>query len=159
DPIGRRALLKDAACGFGYLALAGLAAERASAEPVDRMTARPPHFAPRAKRVIFLFMQGGVSQVDSFDYKPHLLPDDGKTLSFEDARILANTGVRASSQRVMKPLWKFAQRGESGRWASDLFPEISGRVDDLCFIHSMHTEGVAHGPATLFLHCGSSNSI
>jgi Protein of unknown function (DUF1501) len=158
-PIGRRALLKDAACGFGYLALAGLAAEQAAAGSVDPLAPRPPHFAPRAKRVIFLFMQGGVSQVDSFDYKPRLLKDDGKTLSFEDARILANSGTRASSQRVMKPLWKFEQHGESGRWGSDLFPEINKRVDDLCFIHSMHTEGVAHGPATLFLHCGSTNTI
>jgi hypothetical protein len=159
NPISRRALLKDAACGFGYLALAGLAAERAAAGPVDPLAPRPPHFAARAKRVIFLFMQGGVSQVDSFDYKPRLEKDDGKTLSFEDARILANSGNRASSQRVMKPLWKFAQHGECGRWGSDLFPEISKRVDDLCFIHSMHTEGVAHGPATLFLHCGSTNTI
>jgi hypothetical protein len=100
-----------------------------------------------------------VSQVDSFDYKPRLLKDDGKTLSFEDARVLANSGTRSSSQRVMKPLWKFEQHGECGRWGSDLFPEIRKRVDDLCFIHSMHTEGVAHGPATLFLHCGSTNTI
>jgi Protein of unknown function (DUF1501) len=159
NPFSRRALLKDTACGFGYLALAGLAAEHASAGSVDALAPRPPHFAPRAKRIIFLFMQGGVSQVDSFDYKPRLLKDDGKTLSFDDARIIANSGTKASSQRVMKPLWKFEQHGESGRWASDLFPEISKRVDDLCFIHSMHTEGVAHGPATLFLHCGSTNSI
>ena len=104
-------------------------------------------------------MQGGVSQVDSFDYKPRLVKDDGKMLSFDDARVLANTGMRGSSQRVMKPLWKFAQHGECGRWASDLFPEINRHVDDLCFIHSMHTEGVAHGPATLFLHCGATNQV
>jgi len=104
-------------------------------------------------------MQGGVSQVDSFDYKPRLDKDDGKTMSFDDARVIANTGMRGSSQRVMKPLWKFAQHGESGRWASTLFPEINRHVDDLCFIHSMHTEGVAHGPATLFLHCGSTNFV
>jgi hypothetical protein len=159
NPISRRALLKDAACGFGYLALAGLAAERASAGSADPLAPRPPHFVPRAKRVIFLFMQGGVSQVDSFDYKPRLVKDDGKTLAFDDARILANSGTRASPQRVMKPLWKFEQHGECGRWGSDLFPEISKRVDDLCFIHSMHTEGVAHGPATLFLHCGSTNAV
>jgi hypothetical protein len=59
----------------------------------------------------------------------------------------------------MKPLWKFAQQGQCGRWASDLFPETRRHVDDLCFIHSMHTEGIAHGPATLFLHCGSTNFI
>ena len=67
--------------------------------------------------------------------------------------------ARASQQRVMKPLWKFAQHGESGSWVSDLFPEIARHVDDLCFLHGMHTEGVAHGPATLFLHCGATNLI
>src|SRR5436309_10773426 len=136
-PISRRSLLKNAGCGFGYLALAGLAAERAAAESragatsVNPLAPRRPHFAPRAKRVIFLFMQGGVSQVDSFDYKPDLEKADGKTLSFDDARVLAKTGMRGSSQRAMKPLWKFAQHGESGRWASDLFPEMSRHVDDL----------------------------
>jgi hypothetical protein len=162
-PISRRDLLRNAGCGFGYLALAGLAAQRAFAETrspsTNPLAPRPPHFAPRAKRVIFLFMQGGVSQVDSFDYKPELIKADGKTLSFDDARVLANTGKRGSAQRAMKPLWKFAQHGASGRWASDLFPEMNRHVDDLCFIHSMHTEGVAHGPATLFLHCGATTNI
>jgi hypothetical protein len=162
-PISRRDLLKNVGCGFGYLALAGLAADQAAAEsgtrPADPLAPRPPHFAPRAKRVIFLFMQGGVSQVDSFDYKPALEKADGKTLAFDDARILANSGMRASSHRAMKPLWKFAQHGECGRWASTLFPEMSRHVDDLCFIHSLHTEGVAHGPATLFLHCGATTNI
>jgi hypothetical protein len=159
--IRRRDLLKGAGCGFGYLALASLAADQAVAGSgaVDPLAARPPHFPAKAKRVIFLFMQGGVSQVDSFDFKPVLARHDGKSLSFDDARVIANTGRRGSAQRVMKPLWKFAQRGQSGRWASDLFPEINNHVDDLCFIHSMHTEGVAHGPATLFLHCGSTNSV
>jgi hypothetical protein len=120
---------------------------------------KAPHFPAKAKRVIFLFMQGGVSHVDSFDYKPRLDKDDGKMLSFDDARIIANSGKRGSSQRVMKSLWKFAQRGKCSRWASDLFPEINKHVDDLTFIHSLHTEGVAHGPATLFLHCGSTNFI
>jgi hypothetical protein len=164
-PISRRELLKNAGCGFGYMALAGLAAEQALAESkapagsANPLAPRRPHLAPRAKRIIFLFMQGGVSQVDSFDYKPELIKADGKTLAFDDARVLANTGMRGSSQRAMKPLWKFAQRGESGRWASELFPEMNRHVDDLCFIHSMHTEGVAHGPATLFLHCGATTNI
>ncbi len=82
-----------------------------------------PHFAPRAKRVIFLFMQGGVSQVDSFDYKPRLATDDGKKMPFDDARQRANTGKGDSSQRVMKSPWKFAQHGETGRYVSELFPE------------------------------------
>ncbi|HUR53119.1 MAG TPA: DUF1501 domain-containing protein [Gemmataceae bacterium] len=137
-------------CGFGSLALAGLA---------HAGTAPAPHFAPRAKRVIFLFMQGGVSHVDSYDYKPRLTKDDGKTFAFDDARVVANTGMRGSTQRLMKPLWKFARHGQSGRWASDLFPETNRHLDDLCLIHSMHTEGVAHGPATLFLHCGSTNFV
>jgi Protein of unknown function (DUF1501) len=158
--IGRRELLKSVGCGFGYLALASLAAEQAAASsPIDPLAPRPPRFPAKAKRVIFLFMQGGVSQVDSFDFKPRLARDDGKSLSFDDARVIANTGMHGSAQRVMKPLWRFSQRGQSGRWSSDLFPEIGRHVDDLCFIHSMHTEGVAHGPATLFLHCGSTNAV
>jgi hypothetical protein len=158
-PITRRELLKDAACGFGFLALAGLAAGRAAAEAVDPLAPRLPHFAPQAKRAIFLFMQGGVSQVDSFDYKPALFQNDGKSLAFDDARALANTGRRGTSQRVMKPLWRFAQHGESGRWGSELFPGINRHVDRLCFLHAVHTEGVAHGPATLFLHCGATNLV
>jgi len=157
-PLTRRQALKTAACGFGYLALAGLSAESARAAS-DPLAAKLPHFAPRAKRMIFLFMQGGVSHVDSFDYKPRLEQDDGKAMPFDDARVLANTGKRGTNQRVMKSLWKYSQHGESGHWASELFPEMAKRVDDLCFIHSLHTEGVAHGPATLFLHCGSTNFI
>jgi len=155
----RRQALKNAACGFGYLALAGLAAEQGRAAATDPLAVKTPHFPPKAKRVIFLFMQGGVSHVDSFDHKPRLNRDDGKMMSFEDARALANTGTRGVSQRVMKPLWQFRQYGQCGRWASELFPEINRHVDDLCFLHSLHTEGVAHGPATLFLHCGSTNFI
>src|SRR6478609_1318860 len=161
-PLSRREWLGRTGCGFGALALAGLAASDGRGEPgpsPNPLAAKSPHLAPKAKRVIFLFMQGGVSHVDSYDYKPRLEKDDGKQLSFDDARVIANTGMRGSSQRVMKPLWKFAKRGESGRWASDLFPETNRHLDDLCFVHSLHTEGVAHGPATLFLHCGSTNFV
>jgi hypothetical protein len=160
-PVSRREWLSRTACGFGSLALAGLAAAEAPVAhaPGSPLAPKKPHFPPKAKRVIFLFMQGGVSHVDSFDYKPRLDRDDGKMLSFDDARVIANTGKRGSSQRVMKPLWKFSQHGKCGRWASDLFPEINKHVDDLTFIHSLHTEGVAHGPATLFLHCGSTNFV
>jgi hypothetical protein len=157
--LSRRRFLQDSACGFGALAFAGLGANRALAASPDPLAPKLPHIAPRAKRVIFLFMQGGVSHVDSYDYKSRLEKDDGKMMSFDDARMIANTGQRGSSQRVMKPLWKFAQHGESGRWGSALFPETNRHVDDLCFIHSMHTDGVAHGPATLFLHCGSTTFI
>ena len=154
----RRQTLKAAACGFGYLALAGLAAE-AAASGANPLAPKVPHFRPRARRMIFVFMQGGPSHVDTFDYKPLLDREDGKMLGFDDARTIADTGKRGTPQRVMKPLWKFSQNGQSGHWVSDLFPEVARHVDDLCFIHSLHTDGVAHGPATLFLHCGSTNSI
>ena len=154
----RRQTLKAAACGFGYLALAGLAAE-AAASGTNPLAPKTPHFRPRARRMIFVFMQGGPSHVDTFDYKPLLDREDGKMLGFDDARTIADTGKRGTSQRVMKPLWKFSQHGQSGHWVSELFPEVARHVDDLCFIHSLHTDGVAHGPATLFLHCGSTNSI
>ncbi len=155
----RRQALKSAACGFGYLALAGLAADRARAT-TDPLAPKLPHFKPRAKRVIFLFMQGGVSHVDSFDHKPLLDEKDGQLMGFDDARKIANSGKReASSQRVMKSLWKFAQHGQSGLWGSELFPEMCKHVDDLTFLHSVTTEGIAHGPATLFLHCGATQFI
>jgi hypothetical protein len=81
-------------------------------------------------------------------------------MGFHDARTIAKTGDRGrSNQRVMKSPWSFRRHGQSGRWASELFPEMARHADDLCFIHSMQTEGVAHGPATLFLHCGATSFI
>lgn len=157
-PLTRRRALEQAACGFGYLALAGLAQSQAAAATSSPLAPRPGHHAPRAKRIIFVFMAGGISQVDSFDYKPLLESRDGEMLPFDDARNLARSGMGAKS-RVMKPLWPFAPRGQCGRMTSELFPEIGRHVDDLCFVHSMHTEGVAHGPATLFLHTGSTQFI
>ncbi len=155
----RRHALQSLACGFGSLAFAGMTAQRAAAA-TNPLAPRQPHHEPRAKSVIFLFMQGGVSHVDSFDYKPLLTEKDGQLMGFNDARKIANAGKREeSTQRVMKPLWQFAQHGQSGRWGSELFPEMSRHMDDLTFIHSMHTEGIAHGPATLFLHCGATQFI
>jgi hypothetical protein len=157
--LSRRRFLQDSACGFGALAFAGLGAGKVLAASADPLASKLPHFAPKAKRVLFLFMQGGVSHVDSYDYKSFLAKNDGKMMNFDDSRTVANTGQRATSQRIMKGPWSFAQHGQSGRWASSLFPEVNKHVDDLCFIHSMHTDGVAHGPATLFLHCGSTTFI
>ena len=154
----RRAALRQLGCGFGYLALAGLAAQEKVRAAANPLAPRAPHFKPRAKRIIFLFMQGGVSQVDSFDYKPRLAKDDGQMLDFDDSREIAKTG-KSGAQRVMKPLWDFRQHGQSGLWVSDLFPEMAKHADDLCVIRSMHTEGIAHGPATLFLHTGSTSFI
>lgn len=160
--VSRRHALRSLACGFGYLALAGIATQKAAGEAVSSakpLALRLPHYTPRAKRVIFLFMQGGPSHVDTFDYKPTLEKNDGKMLGFDDARTIAKTGMRGTPQRVMKSPWAFQRYGESGQWVSDLFPEMARHVDDLCFIHSLHTEGVAHGPATLFLHCGATQFI
>ena len=153
----RRAALQKSACGFGSLALAGLCAD--SVHAGKSSAAKTPHLRPRAKRIIFLFMQGGPSHVDTYDYKPALYKNDGKKMPFDDARTIANTGKRGTSERVMKPMWKYRRYGESGRLTTDLFRETAKHSDDLTFIHSMHTEGVAHGPATLFLHCGSTSFI
>jgi hypothetical protein len=138
------------------LAWSALASKAALAETISTGTL---HFPPRAKRVIFLFMQGGVSQVDSFDHKPTLEQMDGKKMPFDDARQRANTGTGESTHRILKSPWKFARYGESGRWVSELFPNIARHIDKLCLLHGMETEGVAHGPATLFLHCGATNFI
>src|SRR5262249_23951399 len=133
----------------------GLAQQAAAANP---LAPKLPHHPPRAKRVIFVFMQGGPSHVDSFDYKPRLAKDDGKMHEFDDARTLAKTR-KVIPHRVMKELWKFRRHGQSGLWVSELFPHIARHVDELCVVRSMHTEGIAHGPATLFLHTGSINLI
>ncbi len=162
----RRGALQRAACGFGGLALAslcaenhGLADEPARPSATNPLAIKQPHFPARAKRVIFLYMQGGPSHVDTFDYKPALEKNNGKSMSFDDARAIANSGMRGTAQSVMKSPWKFKPYGESARHASDLFSETASHMDDFTLVHSMHTEGVAHGPATLFMHCGSTNAI
>jgi hypothetical protein len=152
--LSRRQALKSLACGFGYLALADLA----NANGTSPLAARAGHHPARAKRVIFLFMQGGPSQVDTFDYKPRLARDDGQMRDFDDARTLARTQT-VIQHRVMTSPWRFQRYGQTGRWVSELFPHLAQRVDDLCFLHGMHTEGIAHGPATLFLHTGSINLV
>jgi hypothetical protein len=146
----RRQLLKTAGTGFGYLAWAGLAAEAAT-ETRDPLASRPGHHPARAKRIIFLFMHGGPSQVDTFDYKPRLHQEDGKDLPFEPAK---GTTV---SRKIMASPWKFRQHGESGAWVSELFPEVAHHVDDLCILHGMHTEGQSHGQAVLQFHTGAQN--
>jgi Protein of unknown function (DUF1501) len=157
--VTRRQALQSVACGFGYLALAGLAgSETARAAGVNPLAPKTPHLPPRAKRVIFIFMQGGPSHVDTFDYKPCLERDDGRMLTFDDARTLARTRT-VVQHRVMKSPWRFRQYGQSGKYVSDLFPQIGQHVDDLCFLQAMHTNGIAHGPATLFLHTGATNLV
>lgn len=153
----RRQALKSIGCGFGFLAAADLA-NRQAAAATNPLSARTPMFAPRAKRVIFIFMQGGPSQVDTFDYKSKLAKHDGELHTFDDARVLAKT-KEITQHRVFESPWKFKQYGQCGQHVSELFPRIAEHVDDLCFLKGMHTDGVAHGPSTLFLHTGSINLI
>ena len=152
----RRQFLKASGCGFGSLALNALLSGSAQANS-NPLAAQAPLYPAKAKRIIFLFMAGGPSQVDSFDYKPDLIKSDGKDIDFVGVR--KGTFGKKSKRKLLKPLWDFKQYGESGQWVSELFPHIGKHVDDLCFIHSMHTEGVAHGPSTLFLHTGATNLV
>ncbi|HSQ54994.1 MAG TPA: DUF1501 domain-containing protein [Gemmata sp.] len=152
----RRELLLSSALGFGWLALADLLA-RADGGDKRRhspLEPRPPHFPARAKRVIFLFMHGGPSQVDTFDYKPKLADDDGKPLPFPKPRI-----VSSATGNLLKSPFAFKQHGQSGAWVSELFPHIAKCVDDLCFIKSMHGSNSRHGGALLELHTGSDTFV
>ena len=147
--ISRRHLLQSAACGFGALALNGIST--AANLPLGL------HHAPRAKRVIFLFMQGGPSQVDTFDYKPKLQKLDGKKLPFAPAKNLDPSS--ASQAKLLGSPWKFHQHGEAGLWGSDLFPEVSKRLDDICVIRSMQSKGQSHGQAVCMIHTGADNFV
>ena len=157
-------MLRTSSAGFGGLALAALLGEEAAAAQItpmvdsgaaaDPLAPRPPHFAPRAKRVIFLFMHGGPSQVDTFDYKPLLQRDHGKPLPFERPRV-----VSRETGNLLKSPWEFKQHGESGIWVSELFPHVAKCVDDLCVINSMHGSNSRHGGALLELHTGSDTFV
>jgi hypothetical protein len=153
-PLNRRRLVQRLGAGFGALALNGLLAESALADSKNPLGPRAPHFAPRAKRVIFLFMHGGPSQVDTFDYKPLLQRDHDKPLPFAKPRVqFAQTGNLYGSP------WAWKQYGECGKWVSDLFPHVGAKVDELCFVHSLHGTNEAHGGALLALHTGSATFV
>ncbi|MCA9173694.1 MAG: DUF1501 domain-containing protein [Planctomycetales bacterium] len=111
------------------------------------------HHPARARRVIFLFMHGGPSHVDTFDYKPRLQQDDGKPLPFDAAQNID------AVPKLMKSPWKFAQHGECGQWVSELLPNLARHVDDLCVIRSMHSRGQSHGQAVSMMHTGSDNLV
>jgi len=155
--VSRRAALRDAALGFGYLAFSSmLSADRARADQAVRAPLEPrkTHFQPRAQRVIFLFMKGGPSHLDTFDYKPLLQRDAGKELPFDKPRVqFAKTG------KLLGSPWKFRQHGESGIRVSSLFPHVARHIDDLCILNSVHGTNAAHGGALLKLHTGSDNFI
>jgi hypothetical protein len=145
----RRSVLKSAGCGFGYLAFAGMCGDKANAGLAGN--APVPHFRPRAKRVIFLFMHGGPSHVDLFDYKPRLQAESGGQLPFAPAK-----NISAIPKLLGSP-WKFARRGESGLWVSELLPKLAEHMDDLCVVRSVHSQGQSHGQAVSMLHTGSDN--
>jgi len=151
----RRRLLQTAAVGFGQLALTALLQQtsEASAKP-NPLAAIPPHFAARAKRIVFLFMKGGPSHVDTFDPKPMLDRDDGKPLPFDLPRV-----TFAKQGNLLKSPWKFRQHGESGLPVSELFPHVARHVDDLCILRSLHGSNPAHGGALLKIHTGSDQFV
>ncbi len=157
DPVfNRRQTLRHAGCGFGMLALSDLLTRQARAETAAGSPQPAPaglHHAARAKRVIFLFMHGGPSHVDTFDYKPRLQADDGKSLPFERPAQIDARPV------LMKSPWKFQRHGQSGLWVSELLPETAKCIDELCVLRSLHSRGQSHGQAVSMLNTGSDNLV
>jgi len=157
--LSRREMLRKTSVGFGQVALASLLAETGSVRLASAATssgavqAEPPHLPARAKYCIFVFMSGGPSQVDTFDYKPALERDHGQPNPLEKGSGDTRT------HELMGPLWKFRPYGESGIHVSDIFPHLGGCVDDICFIHSMVTETPGHGMEQLRVHTGSDRLV
>jgi hypothetical protein len=150
--LSRRHFLSNTAGGLGGVALAWLMhreAARAGTVPVMG-SARTPHYAPKAKRVVQVFCCGGVSHIDTFDYKPALERWDGKTLEGKGE----NLGFFGQPGRVMRSPYEFRRHGASGAWVSSLLPHLAGCVDDLCFIHSMFAKSNNHTPATFQMNSG-----
>jgi hypothetical protein len=163
----RRGFLGQLGAGFGALAFEALrrqelrAAVRRSPpviDPLQPFAPRAPHFTPRAKSVIFLFMVGGPSQVDTFDYKPVLQKLDGQPLPGSLRKELAGTKFSnvtfGCEDKLLASPYRWRQYGQSGMWVSELFPHVAQHVDDLCFIHSMQAESNNHAPASYQLHTG-----
>ncbi|MEM1441720.1 MAG: DUF1501 domain-containing protein [Verrucomicrobiota bacterium] len=141
----RRELLKQSSMGFGWLAFAALNNwAKASESFSGSIAVRKPHFQPKAKRVIFLFMRGGPSHLDTCDWKPELA---------------AAHGTDSADGKLLGPQFSFTPRGDSGLMMSDLFPHLGKHADDLCLLNGMHTSNAAHNPATGMMHTGSVNFI
>jgi len=152
----RREFLWEAGAGFTALGLVDLLsrgghdARAAAIAAANPLAPKLPHLAPKAKSVIFLFMYGGPSQVDTFDYKPKLYALDGKTIPVKTF----GRGGKKNEGRVVGPKWKFRQYGQSGKWVSDLFPHLAAHVDDLAFLHAMTADSPIHGSAMLQMNTG-----
>ncbi|HEX8912388.1 MAG TPA: DUF1501 domain-containing protein [Humisphaera sp.] len=168
SPLTRRQMLQRATLGFGSLAMLDLLSGKslaAQAEQAARATAaalrvpgasplaaKVPHFPARAKRVIYLFLDGGLSQVDSYDYKPLLQRDDGKPLP---ASIAKPKFTFAPTGALLRSPFEWKQHGQSGAWASNLFPEVNKQIDSLCFIKSLHHDNEDHVTAKNMIFTGS----
>ena len=158
-PIDRRNALRQLGAGFGTLGLASMLAQSNTGLGVARadlvsnsespLAPRAPHFAPKAKHVIQLFMPGGPSQVDTFDYKPEIAKHAGQRPESVDRKSLRNTKMG-----LMPSPYAFRQYGQCGRWVSEIFPHVAELVDDLCFIHSMHTDTPEHASAMMMMNVG-----
>ncbi|MFN5900981.1 MAG: DUF1501 domain-containing protein, partial [Planctomyces sp.] len=156
----RRGWLQNVSTGLCGLALHSLLSGEQrrvvaqSATSQNPLSQREGHFVPRARRIIFLFMHGGPSHVDTFDYKPQLQQRDGQPLPFAKPRIqFAQTG------NLLKSPWKFRQYGDCGAWVSDLFPHVGQCADWLTFLHSLHGSNEAHGGALLKINTGSDTFV
>jgi hypothetical protein len=151
-PPSRRDILRTFANGFGLIGLAGVLADQAGAvapprEAVDAaspLAVKPPHFPARVKRLIFLFMSGGPSHVDTFDPKPALAKHDGKPLPFPMPKL-----ERTRTGNLLRSPFTFQKHGHSGIEVSNLFPEVAKCVDDLCVIRSMVADNINHNGACL----------
>ena len=157
----RREFIKDIGGGFAALGLTGMLAQdgffsskamaKTAPQFINPLAPKNSPLPGKAKSVIFLFMYGGPSHVDTFDYKPELYPLDGKTIK---VRTFGRGGKRNES-RVVGPKWKFKPYGDCGKYVSDLFPHIGSCVDDIAFLHSMKAESPIHGSAMLMMNAGN----
>jgi hypothetical protein len=150
----RRRFLQEAGLGFGSLALAGMLNGDSPAAPTaaDPLSLKPSHFPAKVKSIIWLFMTGAPSQVDTWDYKPELQKRNGQELAGADPK----TGFFTTSGKCLASPFKWAQHGDSGTWVSDLFPNLSKHVDKMCFLHSMYLRQNNHAPASIELMCGTN---
>jgi hypothetical protein len=146
--LSRRNWLKTASCGFGYMAFAGLSTQQASAATYQNpLMPKTPHFPARAKRIIFLSMRGGPTHVDTFDYKPALYRDHGRSVSVQG-------NERGNGRTLLKSPWRFNHLGQSGLPLSELFPHLGRHADDMCLLNSMKTDVPNHPQSFLMLHTG-----
>jgi hypothetical protein len=154
-PLNRRRFLETSACGFGALALSVLGAERAWAG--SPLAPRAPHFRPRARRVIFLFMQGGPSQVDLFDHKPLLARGHGEKIPFRLPASESTVGL--DNTRLLGPVAGFKRQGRSGLLMTELLPQLARHADELCVLNGVVADSPNHPTAINFLHTGTLNEL